>query len=81
MKGSRFDYTKYDDQANAAQAEFKTTVTELEEMIEMQIKSPRAKALAITNLEQVYMWIGKGIRDDQIERNGSAELQEERCNS
>lgn len=41
----------------------------------------RAKALALTKLEEVYMWIGKAIRDDQIERNGSAELQEERNNS
>jgi len=44
----------------------------------MLLLSPRAKALAITKLEEVYMWIGKAIRDDQIKRNGSAELQEER---
>jgi len=42
----------------------------------MLLLSPRAKALAITKLEEVYMWIGKAIRDDQIKRNGSAELQE-----
>ncbi len=32
-------------------------------------------------LEQAYMWVGKAIRDDQINRNGSAPLQEERVNS
>ena len=47
----------------------------------MQLKSPRTVALALTKLEECYMWIGKAIRDDQIERNGSAELQEERTNS
>jgi hypothetical protein len=31
-----------------------------------------------TKLEEAYMWIGKAVRDDQIERNGSAELLEER---
>lgn len=38
----------------------------------------RAKALAVTKLEECYMWIGKAIRDEQIARNGSAELMEER---
>jgi len=61
---SRFDYVKLQ-------------MSVLEAGIE-QLQSPRAKALALTNLEQAYMWIGKAIRDDQIARNGSAELQEER---
>lgn len=74
---SRFDYVKYDDIANEQQASMKDTVTMLEFEIE-KLKSPRAKALAITNLEQVYMWIGKAIRDDQIARNGSAPLEERR---
>lgn len=33
------------------------------------------KALTLTNLEIVYMWIGKAIRDDQIDRNGIARRQ------
>jgi hypothetical protein len=37
-----------------------------------------AKKNAIKSLEETYMWIGKAIRDDQLARNGSAELQEER---
>jgi len=75
---SRFDYVKYDEKAADDQELFKEHVTELEQDIEMLLLSPRAKALAITKLEEVYMWIGKAIRDDQIKRNGSAELQEER---
>ena len=77
---SRFDYVKYDEKAIVYQDNFKQLVSNLEYMIDGNLKSPRAKALAITKLEEVYMWIGKAIRDDQIERNGSAELQEERKN-
>jgi hypothetical protein len=75
----RFDYVKYDDQAVCEQAEAKMHCTSLEEFIE-DLNSPRAKALALTKLEECYMWIGKAIRDDQIKRNGSAPLQEERKN-
>ena len=78
---SRFDYVKYDEQAVQIQNNFKDDVTQIETHIKMQLKSPRAVALALTKLEECYMWIGKAIRDDQIARNGSAELQEERTNS
>lgn len=36
---------------------------------------------SIEKLEEAYMWIGKTIRDDQIRRNGSAPMQEERKDS
>lgn len=81
----RFDYTKYDETANAKQAEMKEKVIELEKKIEeIMVTSPtvgRYRALALTALEESYMWIGKAIRDNQIDRNGSAEAQEGRCNS
>lgn len=32
------------------------------------------------HLQQSFMWCGVGLRDDQIKRNGGAELQEERGN-
>ena len=76
---SRFDYVKYDETAMRQQDLFKGMVQGLEATIDL-LKSPRAKALALTKLEEVYMWVGKAIRDEQIERNGSAELQEERTN-
>lgn len=76
---SRFDYVKYDEMAIEFQEKVKQHVTLLENMIG-QMESPRAKAIAITKLEEVYMWMGKAIRDDQIARNGSAPLQEERKN-
>jgi len=77
---SRFDYVKYDDGAQVDQETAKDLVQQVESFINMRIASPRSKALALTKLEEVYMWIGKGIRDDQIARNGSAPLQEERSN-
>jgi hypothetical protein len=75
---SRFDYVKYDEEAEQMQKAFKEGVTFLEADIESMLVSPRAKALALTKLEECYMWIGKAIRDDQITLNGGAELQEER---
>lgn len=74
---SRFDYVKYDDLANEQQSNFKRICTMLEFEID-KLKSSRDKALAHTKLEECYMWLGKAIRDDQISRNGMAELQE-RC--
>ena len=76
---SRFDYVKYDSDAMEIQKIFKQSMENLEMDINHFLVSPRAKALALTKLEEVYMWIGKAVRDDQISRNGTAELQEERC--
>ncbi|TXH10666.1 MAG: hypothetical protein E6R04_04855 [Spirochaetes bacterium] len=36
---------------------------------------------ALSDLEHSYMWLGKAIRDDQINRNGAADLQEGRTDS
>lgn len=84
----RFDYVKYDEHAQQEQQTAKECVEHLESYINSigselpkDQTTERAKALAITNLEQVYMWIGKAIRDNQILRNARAELQEERTNS
>lgn len=81
-KNSRFDYVRYDDLAMDQQSSFKLQFIFLETCIESLV-SPRAKAIAITKLEECYMWVGKAIRDDQIERNGyeATELQEGRNNS
>lgn len=65
---NRFDYVAYDAKACADQAHFKDLFMGLEKCVEDRIRSPRAKALVLTYLEITYMWIGKAIRDDQIER-------------
>lgn len=74
----RFDYVKYDQAANEKQALLKMKTESLEGMIDEQLPDSTAKSLALTNLEVAYMWLGKAIRDEQILRNGSAPLQEER---
>lgn len=78
---SRFDYVKYDTEAQQKQENFKIYVTNLEAEIFNLLPQGRAQSEAIDALEVCYMWIGKGLRDGQIARNGSAPLQEERCNS
>lgn len=66
---SRFDYVKYDDSSASISETFKNQCIEMEELITIGFKSPRAKALALTKLEEMFMWIGKGIRDDQVQRD------------
>lgn len=75
---SRFDYVGYDADAMILQKLFKNWCEELAKRIEGELKSNRPAALALTRLEECYMWIGKAIRDDQIERNGAAPLMESR---
>lgn len=64
---SRFGYVKYDNEAMVDQEEAKDLCGKLEHLIDSMGKG-RATSLAITKLEECFMWIGKAIRDDQIER-------------
>ncbi len=74
---SSFDYVKYDEHSLALQIQFKDLFCQIEK--ELKAFDPtRESSLAVTKLEESYMWIGKVIKNDQIKRNGSAELQEER---
>lgn len=75
----RFDYVKYDAESIKNQTIAKDRCQEVEWFINTHLKDGRAKSLALTKLEEVYMWIGKAIRDEQVEHR-TAELQEERNN-
>lgn len=77
MDAKSFDYVKYDEKAQGLQDSIKSQVLCIGAMLNV-LPAGRAKALAFTKLEEFYMWVGKAIRDDQIARNGSAPLQEER---
>lgn len=70
---NRFDYVKYDESAISNQETFKQQFKTLESLVETNLLSPRAKALALTKLEEAYMWVGKAIRDDQIARDRDGE--------
>jgi len=78
---SRFDYVAYDEKAQTLQVFFKKEFVNIEMSMETWLLSGRSKALALTAIEEAYMWIGKAIRDDQIDRDYKTELQEERNNS
>lgn len=62
---SRFDYTKFDVVSQQEQTAAKELVTQLEERIN-RLPQGRAQNLAMTKLEECYMWIGKAIKDSQI---------------
>lgn len=78
---SRFEYVKYDEIAARHQSDVKDHFVAIEMVIDTYLNNGRAKALVMTHIEEAYMWVGKAIRDDQIERNKKTELQEERNNS
>lgn len=78
---SRFDYVKYDEKAQLQQAKIKAAAEQMERLIEEHVMPGNKKHDALRALEHCYMWCGKGIRDEQIMRNGGAELQEDRSNS
>lgn len=76
---TRFDYVKYDERGLAQQTTAKTYFVGLENWLATALKDGRAKALVMTKLEEAYMWVGKAIRDEQVE-DRTAELQEGRVN-
>jgi hypothetical protein len=74
---NRFDYVKYDQTATVQQAAFKELFLTLEDLGK-GLGSERWREAFDMKCEEAYMCVGKAIRDDQIARNGSAELQEGR---
>ena len=79
QKASRFDYVAYDKEAQEKQMKVKEAAQALELAIEEVMPFEKctiaAKTKALNSLETCYMWLGKGIRDGQINRNGKAEIQ------
>lgn len=65
----RFEYVKYDEEATRHSQDAVKRVDDVRAFIDTNLKPGRASALAMTKLEECYMWIGKAIRDDQIARN------------
>ena len=65
---SRFNYVEYDETSMELSAHAKSLCEMLEQHIE-RISHGRAKSLALTSLEECFMWIGKAIRDEQAGRS------------
>jgi len=77
----RFSYVKYDDKSVALQEEAKDLCEKLEAFIALKLGHGRPQSLAMTDLEKTYMWIGKAIRDNQINRNSQVDHIPERSSS
>jgi hypothetical protein len=67
---SRFDYIRYDETAQRKQAALKLLFQQVESFAESELPPSRERSLLITELEVAYMWAGKAIRDDQVQRGG-----------
>ena len=65
---NRFDYVAYDDVAQKTSNTLKDSFVNLHEQVD-GLANGREKSLAITKLEEAFMWCGKAIRNDQIYRN------------
>lgn len=69
-KDSRFTFIRYDEYSQTQQADVQAAVVALEDAIN-RLHDGRAKSLALTKLEECYMWAGKQIRDTQIAREAT----------
>ena len=67
---SRFSYIKFDPLRADKMEAFKSLFEGLERSVEEQLTTSRPKSLCLTSLEEAYMWIGKAIRDEQIQLDG-----------
>ncbi len=77
VHASRFDFVKYDEKAAELSNKYKAKFQELEDSIARDLgPGKRSYATAMTKIEEAFMWVGKAIRDQQIDRNGSAPLEE-----
>jgi hypothetical protein len=64
---NRFDYLKFDPHATNIHVAVKSKFEGLAETLEA-LPDGRAKSLALTKLEEAFMWAGKAVRDDQVSR-------------
>lgn len=76
----RFTYVKYDGVAVQKQEALKSMYEQIEQFIESNLGASREKALVLTKLEESYMWTGKAIRDEQIQRDSQPQHVPERTN-
>lgn len=65
---SIFDPIQYDFHSKQLQQDFRQSFQQIAAQVRMNLPDSRAASLALTKLEEAYMWIGKSIRDHQIER-------------
>ena len=65
----RFEFVQYDDTHKAKHGLFLETFAKLEAQMARELIDGSAKSLALTSLEESFMWVGKAIRDSQTTPN------------
>lgn len=68
MNPEMFDYVKYDEKSQYLSDSLKSQVLCISAMINALPQS-REKSLAMTKLEESFMWMGKAIRNEQVSKN------------
>jgi hypothetical protein len=68
MTSQRFDYIEYDLVSKLQSNKLREAVEELERRVLEMLKDSRPRSIALTKLEETYMWIGKALRDQQLAR-------------
>jgi hypothetical protein len=64
----KFDYVEWDENSQLICDDLKGRVEELDAMILTMLGHSRERFLAVTKLEECFMWLGKAIRSDQLKR-------------
>lgn len=70
----RYGYIAYDDKSKQLSAYIQGHLLTVESFLS-NLPNTREKALAMTKLEEAFMWVGKAIKADQIERMKTAKLE------
>lgn len=65
---SKLEYVKYDENSLELSDSFKKKYDSLIEFVEDNLESFEEKKLVIIRLEESFMWVGKCIRNAQINR-------------
>ncbi|HXS59275.1 MAG TPA: hypothetical protein VN703_00485 [Candidatus Sulfopaludibacter sp.] len=71
---TRLDYVKYDDDTIALQNKFKKLFQDLEKMMGDDLVHCRENQLAITKLEESWMWVGKSLKIHQENKDREKNL-------
>jgi hypothetical protein len=69
----RFDYVEWDEYSEKVSGDFKTAYEAIEVMLNEFLDSSRELSLALTKLDESFMWVGKAIRTDQLTRQAEGQ--------
>jgi hypothetical protein len=67
MSVGTFDYVEFNPHIDLMQQDIKQVCICLEREIFENLKPSRERSIALTKLEELFMWIGKACRHDQLE--------------